>query len=95
MADAHTMTDKTKHTPGPWNTITTVHEDLYITAPHHNNHSVALVQTAFNLPAEANARLIAAAPDLLAFARECARSDSDCGEGVRALARDLTAKVTA
>jgi hypothetical protein len=38
------------------------------------------------------ARLIAAAPDLLAFARECARGDSDCGEPLRAAARAAIAK---
>lgn len=32
---------------------------------------------------------IVATPDLLRFALECARDDSDCGEGVRAEARRL------
>lgn len=40
----------------------------------------------------ANARLIAAAPDLWAFARECARADSDCGEGIRQAARAVLAR---
>lgn len=50
----------TKHTPAPW------------TVGHFNDvrssdgyHSIANVSSAFELPAKANARLIAAAPDLL------------------------------
>lgn len=53
---------KTKHTPGPWkvvtdnNGLTTIkcktEEDLFIVSQHYGNY-------------EANAKLIAAAPDLL------------------------------
>lgn len=39
--------------------------------------------------ARANADLFAAASDLLAFARECARHDSDCGPVLREAAREL------
>ena len=38
------------------------------------------------------ARLREVNRDLLAFARECARADSDCGEGVRAAAKAAIAK---
>jgi hypothetical protein len=60
-----------KHTPGPW----TIREPGYIEAKTRKGHSVYLVGYAYNLEiaracergeVEANARLIAAAPELLA-----------------------------
>jgi hypothetical protein len=63
------MTMTTKHTPGPW--TVTRHDDLPIGNIHHGPHkpgevSVGAVSMRGNGTDEANARLIAAAPDLLA-----------------------------
>ena len=64
------MTDNAKHTPGPW----TVWPDLDVTGTHDDRHSFAAGVAAIcddddrqgTGVAAANARLIAAAPELLA-----------------------------
>lgn len=98
---------ETKHTPGPWFVdpmergmlwaigtkggeymICTVDEDCQRGTPSWRKDS---------LVRDANARLIAAAPDLLAFAQGCAElpehDDGDYGWIVRA-AREAIAKAT-
>ena len=89
----------TKHTPGPWKW-----DESWgaIVTNHPNGHKLVCPMwtgcdrrgLGHEVVAEdmANARLIAAAPDLLAFARECARADSDCGESIREAARAAIAR---
>ena len=91
-----------KHTPGPWkvcgNTIKSVRIVDGVEVP---DEFVAMPMCGGNWDRrylgewDANAKLIATSPDLLAFARECARADSDCGPAVREAARALVAKATA
>ena len=88
---------KTKHTPGPWHII-----DHAFPGLNHRNRPIVddagdtlcavRGDGVVNSIRDANARLIAAAPDLLAFARECARADSDCGESIREAARAAIAR---
>jgi hypothetical protein len=96
------MTTQTqpKHTPGPWKAEgkqiepTRGHRVEYVLSTNEDG-VIAQVWTPSDANTDkraANARLIAAAPDLLAFARECARADSDCGEGIRNAARAAIAK---
>lgn len=82
---------KTTHTPGPW--YTGINDDDSDKV-FQDGSGVAIMSGGRRSQAErdANARLIAAAPDLLAFAIECARADSDCGEAVRDAARAAIAK---
>ncbi len=93
------VTDMLAHTPGPWHVemTDTKGESIYITA--QNNYAVAKVDT------EANARLIVAAPDLLAalekiesLARAAEILDSidwyDALEDIGELSRAAIAKVT-
>lgn len=60
------------HTPGPWFNI----DDSFIRArfPHQNGEHVATVWSHGAAQTAANARLIAAAPDLLAALRLCLRN---------------------
>jgi len=67
-----------KHTPGPWETDAAEHDSPYqnILVMHGQHRAVCTVWIDdapvqdFNAEQRANARLIAAAPDLLAFAQE-------------------------
>jgi hypothetical protein len=67
----------TKHTPGPWTADTGDHEGTDVLTSHHDN-CCGVMATIHNQPGEdmpgtvevANARLIAAAPDLLAALQE-------------------------
>ncbi len=58
-----------KHTPGPWNIDggTNSNEDLFIwkTGEYYSGHAIATVHGEIQEGSQANARLIAAAPDLL------------------------------
>lgn len=60
-------TMKTKHTPGPWNCPRIFYKDGYFTGQAHkdNGNCPFEVFGETREEAEANARLIAAAPDLL------------------------------
>lgn len=80
----------TKHTPGPW--LATGWENTVVNIPdtHHGGHLTICVYPASGQAprseAVANARLIAAAPDMLealkAIAEACeANADSAMGEG--------------
>jgi len=67
--------ERTTHTPGPWTADTGDHEGTDVLTSHHDN-CCGVMATIHNQPGEdmpgtvevANARLIAAAPDLLAAA---------------------------
>jgi hypothetical protein len=56
------------HTPGPWEPLTDRHCELLIFAPSAEEFVCGV--TVFLPDAEANARLIAAAPDLLVSLKE-------------------------
>lgn len=90
-----------KHTPGPWVVTTGVKEHDVVTSTHDgvgldddvcevyggNDDDVSVRR--------ANARLIAAAPDLLAFVREEATSDLPVDCPTNALARHRILKARA
>ena len=84
----------TKHTPGPWNVAS--YEAGKVVIEAHDGSDVADIvwcdRPGIVDQCRANAALIAAAPELLAFAIECARADSDCGESIREAARAAIAK---
>lgn len=85
-----------KHTPGPWMyepSTQARYSWLVLTADFDEDRNVGTVicRTSDGI-SEADARLIAAAPDLLEFARECARVDSDCGPMIRDAARAAIAR---
>ena len=54
-----------KHTPGPWRYAPTNTETVSHLVRCSEGHAIADVTHWFDLPVEANARLIAAAPDML------------------------------
>jgi len=62
-----------KHTPGPWRVTKTIGETPAIESDHDQHFSVAIVPRK-GPEMHANARLIAAAPDLLEFAEEVRRT---------------------
>ena len=61
-----------KHTPGPWTNEGPYHNDLLIIGPAPDHREIAQV-CGQDDEAEANARLIAAAPDLLAACEHVAK----------------------
>src|SRR5437879_4477679 len=90
------------HTPGPW----FANEETYGTPPkvqvREKHGSGTLICMVGNTHASedkilANARLIAAAPDLLealkSIATEAAKSDEDCLVGILAISHGAIAKV--
>lgn len=91
-----------KHTPGPWETDrNNVHTGQIATIHHCLNNDWVEVWSP-NWPAdeaeqEANARLIAASPDLFEFARDyisAYQNGFDGDEHLMLLAKSLVAKVT-
>jgi len=98
----------TKHTPGPWTVASTPESTLCVyNVGCHLQFPVAFI--GFKAGAEAaNARLIAAAPDMLAALRRvaflldgckggkflCLTPDSDYGPGTETAVRDAIAKAT-
>jgi len=68
-----------EHTPGPWK-ITTSWKDYMVEGP--NGEEIIWQDGPYGTPtiSEADARLIAAAPDLLKFAQAMARYASRSGE---------------
>ena len=73
-----------KHTPGPW----VVHDRWYIGTPGEGMRTHAEVKCCVNVPAsdheqhEANACLIAAAPDLLAACEAVVEQDGFVGSAL-------------
>lgn len=55
-----------KHTPAPWEVVRRTNSHLEIEAPNQIGYSAKKIATLSATNFEANARLIAAAPDLLA-----------------------------
>lgn len=71
------MTNTTQHTPGPW-TLGSGDGDqpVFVHAEHLFDVAGGLVCSVSDPRAEANARLISAAPDLLAFVRTIAQGSA-------------------
>ena len=88
-----------KHTPGPWQVNRKGQTHVEAARDGQGINIIANCDDPDDIRTRdedrANAKLIATSPDLLAFARECARADSDCGPAVREAARALVAKATA
>lgn len=88
-----------KHTPGPWQVNRNGQTHVEAARDGQGINIIANCDDPDDIRTRdedrANAKLIATSPDLLAFARECARADSDCGPAVREAARALVAKATA
>jgi len=92
----------TKHTPGPWTTNEADHDapyqDIKIKASKHHTVCTVWIDDApvhdFNALQEANARLIAAAPDLL-FQLQAAANYIDTLGGVSTSYRAAIAKAEA
>ena len=88
-----------KHTPGPWQVNRNGQTHVEAARDGQGINIIANCDDPDDIRTRdedrANAKLIATSPDLLAFARECARADSDCGPAVREAARVLVAKATA
>lgn len=67
---------KAKHTPGPWTTGPHyTNEAIYIQQPCETSNGGWLVATVWGEDKEANARLIAAAPELLAALEAMVKAD--------------------
>ena len=85
-----------KHTPGPWEVHTAAVN--FATTPRESeirggNHVVVRLGVMHHETAQANARLIAAAPDLLAALQLIANfSNEDVSDMVRDIARAAIAK---
>ena len=72
-----------KHTPGPW---------TFAKGPHRIEvHTTPALAYAFSLSDEANARLIAAAPDMLNLLTAASRLDELTGENLSVYARTFAA----
>jgi len=69
---------ESKHTPGPWRVQRETTYPLFTVWGHAPNAAETPLLVAKNI-SEANARLIAAAPDLLAAAKACLAHD-DAGD---------------
>lgn len=90
MTDAHVTTDHVaSHTPGPWSVEDPIGGELSIVEVNKPTHEWKFIATVYlregndpdefpHLVSEANARLIAAAPDLLAIAKQCASECAGC-----------------
>jgi len=79
----------TKHTQGPWHVAAGT--GIY----DRHNRLIAAIHSPLPQPCEANARLIAAAPDLLEALEEAAASLEDAGKREAAgMARVAIAKAT-
>lgn len=76
------VTAKAQHTPGPWMYKATAGHHDFAVYPEATGRDVALVRDAD----EANARLIAAAPELLAAVRRFLDSEREQSEGIRSQA---------
>lgn len=64
-----------KHTPGPWSVAETRHKyDTVIRGPKGEPIALALIAGYTKQEGAANARLIAAAPDLLRYLKEARRT---------------------
>jgi len=90
-----------EHTPGPWHTHGTAIHAQYRYAGRKHHHHVAEVSPLVSAEAhgdigtpEANARLIAAAPELLRALKRIAevRAGSPWAEGMAGIARAAIAK---
>ena len=83
-----------KHTPGPWKWWTT-HEGAHRINPHKGGLVIASCDTRnpFSEEQEANARLIAAAPDLLEALKETL-ADGGLSGATRDLVREAIAKAS-
>ena len=83
------MSDKTKHTPGPWRTKREGFSTVYVEARIDGGliqEVAACGPTEAGLEQqEANARLIAAAPDLLEALQEMVAGDAEAIEEAQAL----------
>ena len=69
-----------KHTPGPWVAIARTNAYISIEAPEQPGYVAKAVATVSMNNHEDNARLIAAAPDLLAVLQELEKSARYWGE---------------
>ena len=87
----------TQHTPGPWQ-MNTCHQGHFVTAPSPNGgmHQITIAETRavtrgalYSHMEYADARLIAAAPDLLLALKELLEGSNDT---TRELARSAIAK---
>ncbi len=92
--------ERTTHTPGPWEAYRDDEREEYSigkSLARLGTRLVATVQFGFDEPAEseqhANARLIAAAPDLLALAKRYASECSECG-GTGVVSRHIEGRDT-
>ena len=90
-----------KHTPGPWHIgVRQPNSDKFIYGPNGSEVANCDRQTNFPHENEANARLIAAAPELLGALQICsAELFAQCGDNARAMqyvkqARQAIAKAT-
>ena len=63
------MSDETKHTPGPWCAWRPIGEEWAVTENKHDG--VMPMRIANEIDREADARLIATAPELLAALKDC------------------------
>lgn len=75
---------ESKHTPGPWTLDGPVgfadpDRGAMVYAPHGNGHLVATIEYQYAESNRANARLIAAAPDLLAVCKWILEPDDPIG----------------
>lgn len=63
---------KTAHTPAPWESDSRTHQNAtYMQSGHQNENGGWVVCTCWGPDRDANARLIAAAPELLAALAAC------------------------
>lgn len=77
-----------KHTPGPWLAVARTNAFIEIEAPDQHGYSAKKVASTSVTNHEANARLIAAAPTLLAALKEIVSQIDQGGTDGKVFARD-------
>lgn len=90
---------KAEHTPGPWEAIKLTEGRFAVGAAYRDENGMPMEGFIADVPLEANARLIAAAPDGLTVAKALLHWMDECEQdepidAVIALARAFVAKAT-
>lgn len=88
-----------KHTPGPWKVASTIEGDEYSLNVLGGRYNGLLAQSKLSVhfdseEAEANAKLISAAPELLEALEKCIKYSSKDPQLVRDIAAQAIAKAT-
>jgi len=83
-----------KHTPAPWEIREDTQYPLHGIWANNSKFPTYIARTCFAPNSEANAKLIAAAPELLEALKKIANTSSDAPEAMRVIAKQAIKKAT-